>query len=147
LDANKKYKDSIFRELFKPPDKALALYNAITGKNLSKDTPIEMKPIDTVLTALIRNDLSFIIEGRLIVVIEHQSTLNQNMPMRALQYIFILYEIYYKLSGALYKNKRMKIPKPEFYMLYNGTEPYPNSGEMRLSDAFIGMDEGEINKS
>ena len=35
------------------------------------------------------------------------------------------------------------LPKPEFYVLYNGTKSYPPKGILKLSDAFIGIEAGE----
>ena len=35
----------------------------------------------------------------------------------------------------------IKIPYPEFFVFYNGTEDYPVETELRLSDAFIFPDE------
>ncbi|MDR1687141.1 MAG: Rpn family recombination-promoting nuclease/putative transposase, partial [Clostridiales bacterium] len=93
--ANKKYKDSLIRHIFNEPEKALQLYNAVTGKNLSADTPVEIKTIKTVLSSKLRNDLSFIIEGRLAVFIEYQTTINPNMPLRLLKYVLLFYEEYY----------------------------------------------------
>jgi len=34
----------------------------------------------------------------------------------------------------------MKIPKPEFIVLYNGTDEYPDYTELRLSDAFMDIE-------
>ena len=84
-----------------------------------------MKTLDTVVMSKLRNDLAFIIDKTLIVILEHQSTLNRNMPLRVLQYVLLFYEIYFKLGNVLYKEKLIKLPKPEFYMLYNGQDPYP----------------------
>jgi hypothetical protein len=30
----------------------------------------------------------------------------------------------------------LKIPRPEFYVLYNSPDEYPEKGELKLSDAF-----------
>jgi len=36
----------------------------------------------------------------------------------------------------LYSSKLLSIPRPEFFVLYNGTAPYPDEQIMKLSDAF-----------
>jgi hypothetical protein len=36
----------------------------------------------------------------------------------------------------LYREKMLKIPSPEFIVLYNGKEEFPDYKEMRLSDSF-----------
>jgi predicted transposase YdaD len=102
-----------------------------------------MKSLDTVLLSKLRNDLAFVINETLVVILEHQSTLNKNMPLRSLQYVLLFYEIYFKLGNTLYKEQMIKLPKPEFYVLYNGQKPYPDRGVMRLSDAFIGLEADE----
>jgi predicted transposase YdaD len=119
------------------------LYCDITGKAYDEDATIEIKSLDAVLLSRLRNDLAFIINETLVVILEHQSTLNKNMPLRSLQYVLLFYEIYFKLGNALYKEKLIKLPKPEFYVLYNGQKPYPLRGILRLSDAFIGLEANE----
>jgi hypothetical protein len=81
------------------------------------------------------NDISFVIGGKLIILIEHQSTINGNMPLRLLLYIAKVYE---KLTGGkdIYREKRISLPLPEFIVLYNGTAPYPDETILKLSDAF-----------
>ncbi|MFP3043782.1 hypothetical protein LQZ19_18375 [Treponema primitia] len=75
-------------------------------------------------------------------MIEHQSTLNWNMPLRFLSYIARVYEKIVE-RRALYKTALVKIPKPEFIVLYNGLVEAPEKRELRLSDAFIGLEAGE----
>ena len=82
------------------------------------------------------NDVSCLVDGKIIVLAEHQSTINENMPLRFLQYISRLYE---KLQAPAdrYLRKLSKIPTPEFYVFYNGKEDYPETTTLKLSDAFI----------
>ena len=82
------------------------------------------------------NDVSMIINGKLIVLVEHQSTINENMPLRFLDYVVRLYEKNVKQENR-YKRKLVQIPTPEFYVFYNGTAPYPEFKTLRLSDAYI----------
>jgi len=37
---------------------------------------------------------------------------------------------------SLYSGKRLAIPCPEFYVLYNGTDQFPDNAVLRLSDLF-----------
>jgi ATP-dependent Lon protease len=39
-------------------------------------------------------------------------------------------------SRDLYREKKIKIPTPEFIVLYNGKEEFPDYKEMRLSDSY-----------
>jgi hypothetical protein len=73
-------------------------------------------------------------------MIEHQSTPCENMPIRLLIYIARVFEKLFnidrKLKQAIYRTKLLKIPKPEFYVLYNGKSEFPERKDLRLSDAF-----------
>jgi hypothetical protein len=57
------------------------------------------------------------------------------MAVRLLLYIARVYE---KLTAGknLYGRKKLSIPRPEFIVLYNGVEPYPDEDTLKLSDAF-----------
>jgi hypothetical protein len=143
LSEPREFKDGMFRVLFNDEEKALELYSAISGKTFCTGAKIALMSLDEVLLSKVRNDLAFTVNGKLIVMIEHQSTLNPNMPLRSLQYIFLFFQLFYSPGNALYKEKLIKLPKPEFYVLYNGTKPYPASGLLKLSDSFEGREDGE----
>ena len=132
---NRKYKDSVFTKLFGNPEKALELYNAINGSNYPEDTEIRMVTLSDVLYGEQLNDVAFVIEGRLVVLVEHQSTINNNIPLRMLLYIGREYEMLTN-SRDLYRDEKMKIPSPEFVVLYNGKKEMEDFAEMRLSDLF-----------
>ncbi|MCL2772803.1 MAG: Rpn family recombination-promoting nuclease/putative transposase [Oscillospiraceae bacterium] len=86
INANKKYKDSVFTRLFGEKDKLAELYNAINGTKYTPDD-ITITTLENVIFIGRVNDISFTIGDRLIVLIEHQSTVNPNMPLRCLLYI------------------------------------------------------------
>ena len=138
--ANRKYKDSVFVDLFSEDEKAkenfLSLYNALHGTNLQMSCPVENIRLDNVMYMNIINDVSCLVNNKIVVLAEHQSTINENMPLRFLQYIARLYE---KLQTPTdrYLRKLSKIPTPEFYVFYNGLEDYPETIVLKLSDAFI----------
>ncbi len=132
---NRKYKNSVFTKLFGTPEKALELYNAISGKNYPENTKIKIVTLSDALYMEQLNDISFVIEDKLVVLIEHQSSINENMPLRMLIYIAREYE---RLTNRrdLYKEHKIKIPSPEFIVLYNGEKEMADFTEMRLSDFF-----------
>jgi predicted transposase/invertase (TIGR01784 family) len=81
------------------------------------------------------NDISFEIGGKIVVLIEHQSTINPNMALRLLLYITRILEK--KIKGnSLYTTKQLTIPFPEFFVLYNGVAPFPDIATLHLSDLF-----------
>ena len=138
--ANRKYKDSVFVDLFSEDEKAkenfLSLYNALHGTNLQLSCPVENIKLDNVMYMNIINDVSCLVDNKIIVLAEHQSTINENMPLRFLQYIARLYEKLQKPTDR-YLRTLSKIPTPEFYVFYNGIEDYPQTITLKLSDAFI----------
>jgi len=135
MNLNAKYKDSVFSFLFSDPDLLRELYGALEDISLPPDVPIIINTLEGVLFMDLINDISFEIGGKLVVLIEHQSSINPNMPLRLLMYIARVYEKMMK-DKKQYSSKRILIPRPEFFVLYNGTAPYPDEEKMWLSEAF-----------
>ena len=121
--------------LFSDPDLLRELYCALDGVSLPKDVPVTINTLEDVLFMDFINDVSFEIDGKLVVLIEHQSTINPNMALRLLMYIGRVYEKIIDEKNV-YSGKPLKIPRPEFFVLYNGVEPYPDEKIYRLSEAF-----------
>ena len=92
--ANRKYKDSVFVDLFSEDEKAkenfLSLYNALHGTNLQLSCPVENIRLDNVIYMNIVNDVSCLVDDKIIVFAEHQSTINENMPAQIL-YLLVQY--------------------------------------------------------
>jgi hypothetical protein len=135
MGVNSKYKASVFSSLFCEPEDLRELYGAIEGVTLPPDVPIQLNTLSDVLYMGQVNDISFTIGSRLVIVIEHQSTINPNMPLRLLMYITHIYEQIIERRNC-YRTVLEKIPTPEFIVLYNGKKPYPDRSTLKLSDAF-----------
>ncbi|MEL3905901.1 MAG: Rpn family recombination-promoting nuclease/putative transposase [Treponema sp.] len=138
--ANRTYKDSVFVDLFSTDEKAkenfLSLYNALHGTELHDSAPLENIKLEQVMYMSFSNDVSYLVQNKIIVLAEHQSTINPNMPLRCLEYVSRLYEKLFE-SKEKYSRKLLNIPTPEFYVFYNGLEPYPCDQILKLSHAFI----------
>ena len=141
---NRNYKDSVFVDLFAhditAKENFISLYNALHGTNLdTKTTEIQPVMLERVLYMKYYNDIAMLIDGKIVILIEHQSTINQNMPFRFLEYIARIYE---KITtkDEKFGRKLVKLPIPEFYVFYNGKDDYPTESIMKLSDAFIQFD-------
>ena len=136
---NRRYKDSVFADLFGEDKNAkknfLSLYNALHGTHLDSSTELKPLRLDNVMYMSFCNDVSCLIDNKIIVLAEHQSTVNANMPVRFLEYVSRLYEQIQNPRDR-YLRKLKKIPSPEFYVFYNGEEKYPSQAELKLSDAF-----------
>lgn len=139
MNANKKYKDTVFSLYWSDPERLIELYNAVEGTNYPSDTPVEVNTLEDALYKDRINDVSFLLGNELIVLVEHQSTLNDNMPLRMFLYLARLYEKYLQKTdrGALYKISQIPIPTPKLYVLYNGEAKAPKHSKLRLSDAYI----------
>ena len=133
--ANRKFKNSVFVTLFDNPDLLRELYCAIEGVTLPPNVPVSINTLENVLFMDFNNDISFEIDGKLVILIEHQSTLSPNMALRLLIYITRVLEKKVE-GGTLYSKKRLSIPWPEFFVLYNGTDPFPDNAVLKLSDLF-----------
>ena len=135
MGVNIKYKDSLFSFLFSDPDILRELYCALEDITLPENVPVTINTLQEVLFIERINDISFEIGGKLVVLLEHQSTISPNMSLRLLMYIARVYE---KIIGDrnIYTTKAIPIPRPEFFVLYNGVAPYPDENVLKLSDAF-----------
>ena len=145
---NKKYKDSVFTDLFGSDIKAkknfLELYNALSGSDYKlNEVSLERKVIEQSLYKTFNNDVSWEIDGKLIVLVEHQSTINENMPFRCLEYVTRIYEGIVPLQKR-YAEKVHKIPNPDFYVVYVGKDKQPLEQELHLSDAFYKKDSSKL---
>ena len=69
---NRNYKDTVFRRLFNTKEKLLELYNAIFGTDYKDWSAIKINTLDNILFMGMRNDISFVIYG-VLVLLEHQS--------------------------------------------------------------------------
>ena len=133
--ANREYKNSVFKDLFSDKATALDLYNALTDSSFTIDDGLCFTTLENALFMGQLNDVSFTIGDKLVICIEHQASISPNMPIRALMYIGRVYE---KIIDrrATYRTKLFTIPTPEFYVLYNGADVCPDETTLRLSDAF-----------
>lgn len=129
------YKDGIFRMLFNDLEKIKELYEALSGGEKCRNEDIEIVTPDNAIFGDVKNDLAFMIKNTLIFLTEHQSTVNPNIPLRMLFYIAKELEKYFS-DRAIYGKTTMKIPKPYFYVFYNGTDEQPMEREYKLSDLF-----------
>ena len=146
---NRNYKDSVFVDLFAHDETAkenfISLYNALHGTNLdAKTTEVQPVMLEQVLYMKFYNDIAMLIDGKIVVLVEHQSTINENMPFRMLEYIARIYE---KITDPKKKFGKclMKLPMPEFYVFYNGKEDFPSETVMKLSDAFMDLNDNMLN--
>ena len=138
------YKDTVFVDLFgrcaEAKENFLSLYNALHGTNLKiENTSVEPLILEQTVYTGRYNDVSMLVNGRMVILVEQQSSVNENMPLRFLEYICRLYEKLIPLEKR-YRQNRLPLPSPEFYVIYNGTADYPKEKLLKLSDSFERID-------
>lgn len=131
-------KDSVFTSLFKEKRYLIQLYRALHPED-TKTTEDDLKDVtvSNVLVDDIYNDLGFTVGTTLLLMIEVQSTWTVNIIFRALMYLVQTYREYLrKTKQNLYKSKKLKMPKPEIYVIYTGDRK-TRPEEISLSEEFF----------
>ena len=134
ISADQKYKDTIFRRLFKEKSEALSLYNALNDTKYADPNELEIVTLENAIYMNVKNDLAFLLDSTLNMY-EHQSTYAPNMPLRNLIYVTSEYQ---KLvdKHSLFSERPIKIPTPRFVVFYNGMETRPEREILKLSDLY-----------
>lgn len=134
-------KDSVFTDLFGDSKYLLQLYQSLHPEDAEvKESDLRTVTLENIFTDDIYNDLGFIKGDKLMVLVEAQSTWTANIIIRALEYLVNSYRRYFTDNDMnLYKSKKVKLPKPELYVIYTGNrKTHPE--EITLSEEFF---EGE----
>jgi len=137
LKANREVKSTTFSLLFGDDAPAVIdISNTFGGTNYDHNAKVVFTPLVNALSKGRINDLSFILDDRLIVLVEHQSSLNNNMAYRMFQYIA---ETYRQLHADKdeYRERMFTLQRPKFIVLYNGPDEMSDDAQiLRLSDMF-----------
>ena len=132
---NRKYKDSLFRKLFNNKNALADLYESLKPGVEVDVQKMDIITLDNALTNDYYNDIGFMYDNRLIVLVEEQSTVCLNMPLRMLIYLTHTYEEYIKEHNLkVHGVSLQKLPTPEFYVI--STTPCKQK-VLQLSDAFL----------
>ena len=133
-NVQRNYKDTLFRMLFKNKENLLSLYNALNQTSYTDVDKLEITTLENAVYMNYKNDISFVFDYELMLY-EHQSTVNPNMPFRDLIYVTKVLQTITK-DENLYGQTLIKLPTPRFVVFYNGTNEQPKQQILRLSDAF-----------
>lgn len=128
------YRDTLFRMLFKEKENLLSLYNAVNRTNYTDAEELEITTLENAVYMNYKNDISFVFDFELMLY-EHQSTVNPNMPLRDLIYVTRVLQGIIR-NENLYSSMLIKLPTPRFVVFYNGTDRQPSEQTLRLSDSF-----------
>ena len=140
---NTKYKDRLFRLIFRDKKELLELYNAVNESHYTNPDDLEITTIEDAVYMGMQNDLSFII-GDEMNLYEHQSTFSPNLPLRGLFYFSAVYKAYIEpVKHKLYFDSKLEIPFPQYIIFYNGIEKKPERQGLKLSTLFVGNGKGK----
>lgn len=115
-------KDSVFTDLFQDKKYLIQLYRTLHPED--QDTTEEQLSditIHNIMTNDVYNDVGFMVGEKLLILTEAQATWTENIAVRILIYLMVTYQDYIKKTKQnVYKSKKIRLPKPEMYMIYTG---------------------------
>ncbi len=122
--AKRTAKNSVFLDLFQNKNYLLKLYKTLHPEDITatEDSLTDIT-IENVLTDNLYNDLGFIVNNKLMILVEAQSTWTVNILIRVLMYLAQSYHEYFQRTRQnYYKSKKLKMPKPELYVIFTGNK-------------------------
>lgn len=153
-------KDSVFTDLFQDKKYLIQLYRTLHPEDQdTTEDQLSDITIHNIMTNDVYNDVGFMVGEKLLILTEAQATWTENIAVRILIYLMVTYQDYIKKTKQnVYKSKKIKLPKPEMYMVYTGNrKEHPEyislaeeffGGQSVFLDAKVrvlyGSDEGDI---
>lgn len=123
---------------------AAAVSGASSRRFRGRGRRFETGYAENIFTDSIYNDPGFMRGDRFILLVEEQATWTANIIIRALEYLVHSYRGYFSGHNMnLYKSRKVKIPKPEIYVIYTGnrkTRPL----EITLSNEFFNREKTAV---
>ena len=123
--AKRTAKNSVFLGLFQNKSYLLKLYKTLHPEDeAATEDSLTDVTITNVLTDNLYNDLVFIANNKLMILVEAQSsTWTVNILVRVLLYLAQSYHEYFQRTcQAYYKSRKVKMPKPELYVIFTGNK-------------------------
>ena len=122
--AKRKSKDSVFADLFHILRYALQLVKTLHPDDDANESDISFASLRPVLLNEVYNDLGLLVKGKLLIIVEAQSTWSLNVLIRSLVYLVDTYNSYIHRQQPkkvnVYGTCKIDLPKPEFYLIYTG---------------------------
>ncbi len=115
-------KDSVFTNLFQDKKYLLQLYKTLHPEDtqVTEDALSDIT-IHNIMTNDVYNDVGFMVGEKLLILTEAQTTWTENIAVRILIYLMVTYQDYIKKTKQnAYRSKKIKLPRPELYVIYTG---------------------------
>ena len=142
VKAKRTAKNSVFLDLFQNKSYLLKLYQTLhpEDKEATEESLTDVT-IENVLTDNLYNDLGFIVHNKLIILVEAQSTWTMNILVRILLYLAQSYHEYFQRTRQdYYKSRKVKMPKPELYVIFTGNKGQKPDKILLSEEFFDGAD-------
>ena len=140
--AKRTAKNSVFLDLFQNKSYLLKLYKTLHPEDTAAtEDSLTDVTITNVLTDNLYNDLGFIANNKLMILVEAQSTWTVNILVRALLYLAQSYHEYFqRTSQDYYKSRKVRMPKPELYVIFTGNKGRKPDRILLSEEFFKGAD-------
>lgn len=135
-EGNKQFRISVFCSYFNEATRLLSLCNAVLGTDYRDTSKLQINTLEGIFFDNQKNDISCTLEDNFLVLIEHQTSVNNNMPFRCLSYVAELLNKLVTDKQKIYRRALIKFPTPKFFVLYDGDSAEPLEKIIKLSDAF-----------
>ncbi len=131
-------KDSVFTNLFRDKRYLLQLYQALHPEDTTAtEEALTDITINNVFINGQYNDLGFMVNGKLMILAEAQSSWTENIIVRALLYFAQSLQEHLDREGAdLYGSKKVVLPESELYVIYTG-DRVDHPEKMSLTEEFF----------
>ena len=140
-EASIRRRDSTFCMLFgseKYKQNALSLYNALSREPCRDVSELTIYTLEDAVYMKRKNDVGYLVKDDMrLQLVEAQTTVNLNMPLRGLIYFAETYSSYISMEEKnIYGSRLVKLPTPQYVVLYDGDKETTAVQKLRLSDAF-----------
>ena len=135
--SNVQIHDTVFRDYFNDKIRLLSLCNAMLHTDCKHPSDIEINTLEGTFFSGVKNDISCLLRQSVVTIIEHQTSINANMPYRCFEYSHGLYQkITSSKRHCFYRAKQVPLPRPYFATIYEGKPDEFARRTLHLSDAF-----------
>lgn len=138
MTVRRQSKNSVFVSFFKDEKNILQMYRELHPE--AADVTVDDITVDTLESVIVNtlyNDLGFLVKDKYVMLVEAQSTWNENIALRMLFYLSETFRRYINdTKQSELDEQRVKLPTPELYVIYSGAGKKPDV--VSLSEYFFG---------
>ena len=139
LPVNRKFKDRLFQKIYESEENLKELAHFLLG---IKAEEVRISNVEPVIFGNKENDLAFLCNDSLYIMMEEQSYDCANVAYRILEYIVAALRSTVESEKLLYGEKKVMFPMPKLYvvnvgLVKSGAKLKGVQYDMRLSDSYM----------